>query len=433
MITKRKDEMRKIAVIGLGYVGLPLTVAFAQKVKVIGFDKRAARINELNRHYDRNHEMSESMLNHHNLTFTHDPEDLAQADFFIIAVPTPVKSTKEPDLELLLEASRIVGKHLKKGDIVVYESTVYPGATEEDCVPVLEKTSHLVCGQDFKIGYSPERTNPGGDIHVVENTIKIVSGQDEETLNIVADVYSLIVKAGVYRAESIKVAEAAKVIENTQRDVNISLINEIALIFHRLNIDTMQVINAAATKWNFVPYKPGLVGGHCIGVDPYYLAHKARSVGYFPDVILAGRRVNDNMGKFIAEKTIKNLIKLGVSIRRCRVAILGVTFKENCADIRNSRVMELIDELKSYDVDTYVHDPVAPQHVVDEDHDIHLVKWEDIPEVDAIVIPVAHQVFIDFDKKAFKEKLKYRGLIMDVKSILNPEEFKDSGIMLWRL
>lgn len=425
--------MRKIAVIGLGYVGLPLAVAFAQLGKVICFDKKASRINELKRFFDRNHEMSETVLKNKNLVFTHDTEDLNAADFFIVAVPTPVKTTKEPDLELLIDASRIIGKHLKKGDIVVYESTVYPGATEEDCVPVLEKASHLVCGVDFKIGYSPERTNPGGDIHVIENTIKIVSGQDAETLDIVADVYGSIVKAGVYRAESIKVAEAAKVIENTQRDVNISLINEIALIFHRLNIDTTQVINAASTKWNFIPFKPGLVGGHCIGVDPYYLAHKAQSVGYFPDVILAGRRVNDMMGKFIAEKTIKNLIKLGVSIKRCRVAILGITFKENCVDTRNSRVIEMIDELKSYDVDTFVHDPVAPPHIVSEGHDIHLVKWEDIPEVDAIILAVGHQFYVDFDKKELKEKLKYRGLIMDVKSILDPEEFKDSGILLWRL
>ncbi|MFI4956576.1 MAG: nucleotide sugar dehydrogenase [Gammaproteobacteria bacterium] len=425
--------MRKIAVVGLGYVGLPLTVAFAQQCKVIGFDKKAQRINELNKHYDHNHEISEAALSHKNLFFTHDPADLFKADFFIIAVPTPVKATKEPDLELLLDASKIVGKHLKKGDIVVFESTVYPGATEEDCVPVLEKASHLTCGVDFTVGYSPERTNPGGDVHVIENTVKIVSGQDEATLNIVAEVYGSIVKPGVYRAESIKVAEAAKVIENTQRDVNISLINEIALIFHRLGIDTTQVINAASTKWNFIPFKPGLVGGHCIGVDPYYLAHKAKSVGYFPDVILSGRRVNDMMGKFIAEKTVKNLIKLGVSIRRCRVAILGVTFKENCVDTRNSRVVEMIDELISYDVDTYVHDPVAPQHIVSEGHDIRLCKWEDIPEVDAIIIAVAHDFYKHMDKKELKEKLKYRGLIMDVKSILDPKEFKGSGIMFWRL
>jgi UDP-N-acetyl-D-galactosamine dehydrogenase len=320
--------MRKICVIGLGYVGLPLAVAFAKHWKVICFDKKAPRINELKKHYDRNHEMTQDELSNKNLVFTHDQEDLMAADFFIVAVPTPVKQTKEPDLELLLDASRIVGKHLKKGDIVVYESTVYPGATEEDCVPVLEKTSHLTCGVDFFVGYSPERTDPGGNVHQIENTVKIVSGMNEDTLNIVADVYSTIVKPGVYRAESIKVAEAAKVIENTQRDVNISLANELALIFHRLDIDTTQVLNAASTKWNFIHYKPGLVGGHCIGVDPYYLAHKAQSVGYFPDVILAGRRVNDMMGKFIAERTIKNLIKLGCRLNAAVLLFLVLRLKK---------------------------------------------------------------------------------------------------------
>lgn len=425
--------MRKIAIVGLGYVGLPLAVAFGEKHKVIGFDKKNSRIRELKEGYDRNHEISEERLKSKNLHFTSDANDLSKADFFIVAVPTPVTKTKQPDLEPLIDASTIVGKHLKKGDIVVYESTVYPGCTEDDCVPVLEKHSQLVCGQDFKIGYSPERINPSDDKHLLMNTIKIVSGQDEETLNIIADVYGSVVRAGVYRATSIKVAEAAKVIENTQRDVNISLINEIALIFHRIGIDTGDVLAAASTKWNFLPFKPGLVGGHCIGVDPYYLAHKAQSLGYEPDVILSGRRVNDNMGKFIAEHTIKHLICLGTSIKHCRVAILGVTFKEDCVDIRNSRVFDVIEELSSYGVDVLIHDPVAAKHIDVEGRQIDLVEWDELKDLDAIILCVSHQFYLKCDPKELKEKLNYRGLIMDVKSILNPADFKESGVTLWRL
>jgi UDP-N-acetyl-D-galactosamine dehydrogenase len=425
--------MRKIAIIGLGYVGLPLAVAFSEKFKVIAFDKKAARVNELKEGYDRNHEISKEQLANPHLHLTADPNDLDKANFFIVAVPTPVTKSKQPDLFPLVDASTIVGKHLKKGDIVVYESTVYPGATEEDCVPVLEKHSHLTCGVDFKVGYSPERINPSDDKHLLMNTIKIVSGQDAETLDIVAEVYGTVVKAGIYRAPSIKVAEAAKVIENTQRDINISLMNEIALIFHRIGIDTTEVLQAASTKWNFLPFKPGLVGGHCIGVDPYYLAHKAQLLGYQPDIILSGRRVNDNMGKFIAENTIKNLIRLGTSIKHCRVAILGVTFKENCVDIRNSRVFDVIEELLSYDVDVLVHDPVASKHIDSDGHQVNLVDWELIKDVDAIILCVSHQFYLDCDPKVLKEKLNFRGLIMDVKSILNPEDFKESGVMLWRL
>lgn len=425
--------MRKIAIIGLGYVGLPLAMAFAEKFKVIGFDKKTERIKELCEGYDRNHELTKEQLSNKNLHFTSTPSDLKNADFYIVAVPTPVTLSKQPDLDPLVDASKIVGSALKKGDIVVYESTVYPGATEEECLPVLEKTSGLTCGKDFKIGYSPERINPSDENHLLMNTIKIVSGQDEDTLNIVADVYSQVVKAGVYRASSIKVAEAAKVIENTQRDVNISLVNELALIFHLMGIDTSEVLAAASTKWNFLPFRPGLVGGHCIGVDPYYLAYKAQLLGYHPDVILSGRRVNDHMGKFIAENTIKNLIRLGTSIKHCRIAILGVTFKENCVDVRNSRVFDVIEELLSYDVELLIHDPVAPKHICSEGHKVDLTEWSDIKNVDAIVLCVSHDFYLKRDPKELKEMLDYRGLIMDVKSILNPEDFKESGTMLWRL
>lgn len=426
-------EPRKIAIIGLGYVGLSLASAFGQQQKVIGFDKKTTRINELKKGYDRNGETSQDVLSKLDILLTHHADDLATADFYIITVPTPVTTNKEPDLTLLLDASKIIGKYLKKGDIVVYESTVYPGATEEECVPVLEKTSHLKNGVDFKVGYSPERINPGDVEHTLATAIKIVSGQDEEALNIIANVYETVAKAGVYRAPNIKTAEAAKVIENTQRDLNVSLINELALIFHRLGVDTNEVLKAAATKWNFLCFKPGLVGGHCIGVDPYYLTYKAKVVGYFPDVILAGRRVNDQMGKFIAERTIKNLIKLGIPVKHCRIAVLGITFKENCPDTRNSRVMDLIAELQSYNTEVLVHDPVVKYAEIQEEYAINLVEWQDIRDVSAIILTVAHQQYIDLDKKELKEKLNFRGLIMDVKSILNPQEFKESGIMLWRL
>lgn len=426
-------ESRKIAIIGLGYVGLSLAAAFGQQQKIIGFDKKTTRINELKKGYDRNGEVSAKTLAKLDIMLTRNPDDLSDADFYIVTVPTPVTVTKEPDMSLVLDASKIVGSHLKKGDIVVYESTVYPGATEEECVPLLEKASHLKNGVDFKVGYSPERINPGDDKHTLANTIKIVSGQDEESLEIIANVYATVVKAGVYRAPTIKVAESAKVIENTQRDLNVSLINELALIFHRLEIDTTDVLNAAQTKWNFLPFKPGLVGGHCIGVDPYYLTHKAKSVGYFPDVILAGRRVNDQMGKFIAERTVKNLIKLGTPIKHCRIAVLGITFKEDCPDTRNSRVMDLIAELQSYNTEVLVHDPVVNYAEVKEEHTLNMVEWDDIRDINAIIITVAHRQYIDLDKKELKEKLNYRGLIMDVKSILNPQEFNESGILLWRL
>lgn len=427
------EHDRKIAVIGLGYVGLAVAIGFGHVTNVIGFDINPVRIKELSKHYDRHGDFTTAELNAVNITYTTDPHLLQQADFFIVAVPTPLNSVKHPDFSMLVSASTIVGQHLKRGDIVVYESTVYPGATEEVCIPTLEQVSKLRCGSDFKVGYSPERINPSDKKHTFSNIKKIVSGQDAETLDIIAKTYAKVVKAGIYRVSSIKVAEAAKVIENTQRDLNISLINEIALILHKMGIDTHEVLAAASTKWNFLPFQPGLVGGHCIGVDPYYLTHKAQELGYYPDVILAGRRINDLMGKFIAEQTIKQLIQLGTPIKRARIAVLGITFKENCPDIRNTRVVDVIEELKSYDVEVLVHDPYALPDEVKKEYGLELVDLAKIADVDAIIIAVAHQQYTQLTANTLKELLNNRGLIMDVKSILAPEAFADTGIRLWRL
>jgi UDP-N-acetyl-D-galactosamine dehydrogenase len=424
---------RKVSVIGLGYVGLPVAVAFSKQHKVIGFDKNSVRIDELKKYYDRNGEFTVDELKSTDIFPTSNPQDLHSADFHIVAVPTPIDAVKRPDLAMLSDASETIGKQLKKGDIVVYESTVYPGATEEVCVPLLEEHSGLICGKDFTVGYSPERINPGDKQHHFADVKKIVSGQDEKTLDIIAEVYGSFVSAGVYRVSSIKVAEAAKVIENTQRDLNISLINEITLILHKLHINTREVLDAAATKWNFLPFRPGLVGGHCIGVDPYYLTYKAEKVGYHPDVILAGRRINDLMGKFIAEQTVKKLIHLGVPIKGSRVLVMGITFKENCRDTRNSRVFDVIEELKLYGVEVFLHDPMVVSDVLNEGVKVHLTPWKEIPIVDAIVLAVSHQQYIDMNKKELKQKLNTHGLIMDVKSILDSKEFADTKITLWQL
>lgn len=427
------EGARKIAIIGLGYVGLSLAAGFGSKVKVIGYDKKSARIEELKKGNDRNNEFSSEALKPLDIKYTSKHTDLRSANFYIITVPTPVTDTHIPDLSILKDASKIVGKYLKKGDVVVYESTVYPGATEEICVPILIQHSKLEYGKDFKVGYSPERINPGDKKHSLANTVKIISGQDEQTADLLESVYSLVVKAGLYRAPSIKVAEAAKVIENTQRDLNVSLINEITLIMHCLKIDTHEVLKAAQTKWNFLPYQPGLVGGHCIGVDPYYLTYKAQEVGYFPEIILSGRRTNNYMPNFIAESTIKNLINIGTPIKHCRIAILGITFKENCADTRNSRVFDLMKELLSYGVNLIVCDPVANSKTVEEEHHLSLVPWKDITDVDAIIFSVAHNQFLKFSPEEIKQKLNFRGLIIDVKCILNPNDFNGSGVSLWRL
>ncbi len=424
---------RKIAVIGLGYVGLPVAVAFAQHNPVIAYDKNSKRIKELRSGHDSSREVTTKQLAASQLLLTDNPDDLANADFYIVAVPTPVNQSKHPDLSLLLNASETIGKHLKQGDIVVYESTVYPGATENDCAPVLEAASGLTCGSDFTLGYSPERINPGDTEHRFENITKIVAGQDEKTLDIIADVYGSVVTAGIYRAPDIKTAEAAKVIENTQRDINIALMNELAIIFDRMHIDTQEVLKAAGTKWNFLPFTPGLVGGHCIGVDPYYLTYQAQRYGYQPEVILSGRRINDHVGKHIAEQTIKHMIHKGYTIKGAKVAVLGLTFKKNCPDLRNTKVIDIIRELNDYGIECLVHDPIADADVAKQLYDVDLKSWDDIQNVDAIVLAVAHDQYQQYSIAQYHAKMANHSIIIDVKGVLNKQECQENGIQLWRL
>ncbi len=422
-----------VSVVGLGYVGLPVAVAFGKVRRTIGFDINKKRIDELKAGYDRTNEISPGDLKAANILFTSEIADLKTANFHIIAVPTPVDKANQPDLSLMLRASETVGKALKPGDVVVYESTVYPGATEEDCAPVLEKASGLKCGVDFKIGYSPERINPGDKEHAFTKITKIVSGQDAESLEIVASVYGSVLAAGVHRAPSIKVAEAAKVIENTQRDINIALMNELAIIFDRLGIDTQAVLEAAGTKWNFLKFKPGLVGGHCIGVDPYYLTHKAEIVGYIPQVILAGRRINDSMGKFLAQRTIKEMIRAGHSIKGCTITVLGLTFKENCPDLRNSKVVDIIRELEDYGVNVQVCDPEADPAEAAHEYGITLTPFKKLKPASAVVLAVAHQSFGKLSVLALLNLMNDKPVLIDVKSMFNPDVLKNSGISVWRL
>jgi UDP-N-acetyl-D-glucosamine/UDP-N-acetyl-D-galactosamine dehydrogenase len=424
---------RKIAVIGLGYVGLPVATAFGQHGHVIGYDQNSARIEQLKQGLDASHEVEAQILQNSDIEFTDDPSRLAHADFYIVAVPTPINKAKHPDLSLLLSASQTVGQYLQKGDIVVYESTVYPGVTEDECAPVLEAASGLSYGRDFFLGYSPERINPGDHEHRLENITKIVSGCNQQTLDIVADVYSSIITAGIYRAPNIRTAEAAKVIENTQRDLNIALINELAIIFDRMNIDTQEVLAAAGTKWNFLPFKPGLVGGHCIGVDPYYLTYQAQRHGYQPQVILAGRRINDNVGAYIAKQTIKTMIHAGYKVKDSNIAILGLTFKENCPDLRNSKVIDIINELREYGVNCLVHDPIANPDEAKQLYQIDLKTWDDIHNVDTVVLAVAHDHFRQYTPEQYHAKMANHSIIMDVKGMLNVKACTDSGITLWRL
>jgi UDP-N-acetyl-D-galactosamine dehydrogenase len=424
---------RKISVVGLGYVGLPLAVAFGQKTRVIGFDINQTRIQELKESLDRTREVSSDDLRKSDILFTNDPKELKGADFHIVAVPTPVDEAKRPDMTAVLRASETVGKTLKKGDIVVYESTVYPGATEDDCVPVLEKFSGLRCGVDFFVGYSPERINPGDTEHTFTKIKKVVSGQDAKTLQTVAEVYSSVVTAGVHLASSIKVAEAAKVIENIQRDVNISLMNELAMIFHKMGLDTHSVLEAARTKWNFLPFSPGLVGGHCIGVDPYYLTHKAATLGYTPQVILSGRRINDEMGVYIAAQTVKALIRRSCQVRGARITVLGLTFKENVPDIRNTRVIDIIRELEAYGVEIQVCDPLAEPAEVKEEYGLKLCPISGLQAADGVVLAVSHTQFKAEGWKFIQSLLRPEGgIVVDVKSVLPPGE-TPQGISLWRL
>lgn len=427
------SKNRVISVVGLGYVGLPLAAAFGQKRRVIGFDINDERIKQLSKCVDNTGEVDVEQLKKADIQFTSDPADLKQANFHIVAVPTPIDSAKQPDLSIVINASKIVASQLKQGDIVVYESTVYPGVTEEECVPILEKVSGLHCGEDFFVGYSPERINPGDREHTFTKITKVVSGQNAAVLDIIAEVYGSVVEAGVYRVSSIKVAEAAKVIENTQRDLNIALINELALIFNKMNIDTTEVLQAAGSKWNFLPFTPGLVGGHCIGVDPYYLTHKADMIGLHPQVILAGRRVNDSMGKYIAEQTIKQLIRLHCSVNGARVGILGLTFKENCPDIRNTKVIDIYHELKEYGVDVLVHDPMVDVNAAQKEYAIKLHEWNDLHELDAIILAVPHKQILQKAPEEIVNKLRKPRLVIDIKSVLNQKQFINLGAVIWRL
>ncbi len=424
---------RKISVVGLGYVGLPVAVAFGHTHTVIGFDVNNHRIEELKAGTDSTLEVASEELQRADIHFTSNALDLQRADFHIVAVPTPITEANQPDLTPLLKASTTVGSQLKKGDIVVFESTVYPGATEEDCVPILEQESGLVAGVDFTVGYSPERINPGDKEHTFTKITKVVSGQDQATLDIVAEVYSSVVVAGVHKAPSIKAAEAAKVIENTQRDLNIALMNELAIIFKRMSIDTLDVLEAAGTKWNFLPFRPGLVGGHCIGVDPYYLTHKAQKVGYNPQVILAGRRTNDAMGRYIVSQVVKEMLLSNLPVNGAKVGVLGLTFKEDCPDLRNSRVVDIIDELRSYNIDVLVHDPLADPEEAEEEYGVHLVKWEELQQLDSIVLAAAHKSYRQMDAPSFKQLMKPNGIVFDIKCVVDRVAAASIDLPLWRL
>ena len=426
--------MSVVAVVGLGYVGLPLAVEFGKKRQTIGYDLSATKVESYKRYIDPTGEVSpDDFRAAAQLLVTSDPAELSQADYIVVAVPTPVDLAHQPDFSPLVSASQAVGKHMKHGAIVIYESTVYPGATEEICIPVLEKYSGMKWKTDFHVGFSPERINPGDKHHTLTSIFKVVSGDDEDTLEKIAVLYESVITAGVHRASSIKVAEAAKVIENTQRDLNIALMNELAIIFDKLQIDTLEVLQAAGTKWNFLPFRPGLVGGHCIGVDPYYLTHKAEMVGYIPQVILAGRRINDSMAKFVAEQTIKHIIKADINVKGARVNVLGLSFKENCPDLRNSKVADLISELKSYGIDIHVHDPVAnPQEALHE-YGVELESWESLPCSDAIIVAVPHQQFIERPLSDFQAKVTSKGCFIDVKSQFDPKALRAAGLNVWRL
>ena len=424
---------RIISLVGLGYVGLPAAVAFGKQGQCIGFDINPQRILELKQGFDRTEEVSTEDLAATDIFYTCDINDLSKADFHIVAVPTPVDDAHVPDLTPVRKASETVGKALKKGDIVVYESTVYPGVTEDICVPILEHESGLRCGEDFTVGYSPERINPGDKERSFTTIHKIVSGQDQQTLDIVAAVYSSVVTAGVHKASSIKVAEAAKVIENSQRDLNIAFMNELAVIFDRMGIDTLEVLQAAGTKWNFLPFRPGLVGGHCIGVDPYYLTYRAEQMGYIPQVILAGRRINDNMGRYVARKGIKLLLKAGHDMTKLHAAVLGFTFKEDCPDVRNTKVIDIIRELEDYNATVLTCDEVADPSDSMHEYGIEFTKFADLPQVSLLILAVAHDKFKKMSLDELLAKVEPGGIILDVKSILPKDEIRARGYIVWRL
>ncbi len=455
---KLVNKQEKLSVIGLGYVGLPIAVAFAKKVKVLGFDTNKEKVELYKKGIDPTKEVGNEVISKTTVEFTCDEERLKEAKFHIVAVPTPVRSDNAPDLMSLELASRMVGRNLSKGSIVVFESTVYPGVTEDMCIPILEKESGMKCGVDFKVGYSPERINPGDKVHRLETIVKVVSGMDEESLDTIAKVYELVVEAGVYRAASIKVAEAAKVIENSQRDINIAFMNELSIIFNKMGIDTKAVLEAAGTKWNFLKFYPGLVGGHCIGVDPYYLTYKAEQLGYHSQIILAGRRINDNMGKYVAENTVKQMIKANKQINGSEVAIFGVTFKENCPDVRNTKVVDIIKELREYGIAVKVVDPVANSEDLLREYGIETYKVEDIKDVDVVIFAVPHNEFNNIEleqiKGMFKSEERHINfaadevavtseyalpekndgyVLIDVKGVFDRQKAEDLGYLYWRL
>lgn len=436
MVTFDDIASRKVpvAIVGLGYVGLPLAVALSEHFHVIGFDISAARIAELRSGQDSTREVEPARLAEAHVEYTDEPARLAEAGVVVVAVPTPIDGNRKPDLRPVVGASTTVGANLRSGAVVVYESTVYPGLTEDICIPILEKQSGLTCGPDFTVGYSPERINPGDKVHTLETIVKVVAGQDAPTADLLARFYGSVVRAGVHRVTSIKVAEAAKVIENTQRDLNIALMNELALIFDRMDIDTAEVLEAAGTKWNFLPFRPGLVGGHCIGVDPYYLTFKAESIGFHPQVILAGRRINDGMGKFIAEKTIKAMIHAGCQIKGARVGLLGLTFKENVPDLRNSKVEGIIHELIDYKVEVLVHDPMADADEAMHEYGVCLHSMTDLCNLDALIVAVSHSQFAALDVPALKAMFKNpeAGIVIDVKGFLD-KPVMDREFAYWRL
>jgi UDP-N-acetyl-D-galactosamine dehydrogenase len=426
--------MDVIAVVGLGYVGLPLALAFGRTMPTIGYDLSSQKIGNYRLRLDPSGTVSSDDLRAaEKVSFTTDASELARADFIIIAVPTPIDAARKPDFAPLISASESAGRHMKRGATIVYESTVYPGATEEVCIPVLERASGLKWKRDFHVGYSPERINPGDRQHTLVNTVKVVAGDSPQTLERVAWLYEKVVSAGVHRVSSLKVAEAAKVIENTQRDLNIALMNELAVIFNMLDLDTIEVLEAAGTKWNFLPFRPGLVGGHCIGVDPYYLTYKAEMVGYHPQVILAGRRINDSMGKFIAEQTVKQLIQAGSHIKGAKVNVLGITFKEDVPDLRSSKAVDLITELRTYGVEVFVHDPVADPGEAREEYGIELLPWEALPKAEAIVVAVTHEPFIAMPLSCYVDKMIGNGCFIDVKARFDPDALCAVGLQVWRL
>ncbi len=426
----------KLSLVGLGYVGMPIAVAFARKINVVGFDLNEKKIELYKSGVDPTNEVGDEVIQQTKVAFTADPSQLREAKFHIVAVPTPVNDDHTPDLTPVEGASRILGQNLTRGSVVVFESTVYPGVTEDICIPIIEKESGLKCGVDFKIGYSPERINPGDKVHRLETITKIVSGMDDETLDTIARVYELVVEVGVYRAESIKVAEAAKVIENSQRDINIAFMNELSIIFHKMGIDTKAVLEAAGTKWNFLKFMPGLVGGHCIGVDPYYLTYKAEQLGYHSQIILSGRRINDDMGRYVAESLVKDLIKADIPVKHARVAILGFTFKENCPDTRNTKVIDIYRELGEYGIAPIVVDPSADAEEAKRLYGIDFQTMEDVRNVDAVILAVAHDRFKSLSRDeidSFYDPKHKQKVLMDLKGLLRKEDYMTEDYLYWRL